>query len=56
MKEVFIKVSPEDDSLISLLEKEDFENLGEESGSILFLKEKEAIAEKGSNYEDNQKK
>ncbi len=56
MEEVFIKVSPEDESLLSLLGKENFENLGEESGSILFLKEKEADTEKGSNYENNQKK
>ncbi len=51
MEEVFISVNPEDKALMVELNQEGYENLGEESNNILFLKEKEDISTKGSIYE-----
>ena len=44
-EEVFIKVPPEEVAVIKYLEEKGYENLGEESGNIIFLKEKEEIKE-----------
>ena len=41
MEEVFIKVNEDDNNMITYLELKGFENLGEESGSIILLKESE---------------
>ena len=40
MEEVFIAIDPTDKNIINNLEKYDFENLGEENGYIMYLKEK----------------
>lgn len=41
MEEVFINVDEDDNNMITYLELKGFENLGEESGSIILLKESE---------------
>ena len=41
MEEVFIDVEVNDYNMINYLELKGFENLGEENGIILFLKERE---------------
>ena len=41
MEEVFISVRIEDNNMITYLELRGFENLGEESGNIILLKERE---------------
>ena len=41
MEEVFLKINPEDDEMIRFLESNEFECLGDEKGSIIFLKEKQ---------------
>ena len=41
MEEVFIKVKPDNRNVINYLTNQEYENLGEEQGYILFLKEKE---------------
>ncbi len=55
MEEVFINVSPKDQALMDELTLQGYENLGEESGIILFLKEKEDVSIKGQTYETVQK-
>lgn len=41
MEEIFVKVSPEDKTMIDILKQNSFENLGENEGEIVFLKERE---------------
>ena len=41
MEEVFLKINPEDKSLLEYLEGNEFECLGQEKDSIIFLVEKE---------------
>lgn len=41
MEEIFVKVSPEDKTMIGILKQNGFENLGENEGEIVFLKERE---------------
>ena len=41
MEEVFVNINEDDNNLITNLELKGFENLGEENGKILLLKEKE---------------
>ena len=41
MEEVFIKIDPEDDKMLQYFESNDFECLGDEKGSIIYLKERE---------------
>ena len=41
MEEVFIETEKNDNNMIGILEQEGLENLGEENGKILYLKEKE---------------
>ena len=41
MEEVFLKINPEDDEMIKYLESNQYECLGDEKGSIIFLKEKQ---------------
>lgn len=49
MEDIFVTVSagPKDQLLSTNLEQKGFENLGEDSGTITYLKEKEFISEKG---------
>ena len=41
MEEVFLKINPEDNEMIKYLKSNKFECLGDEKGSIIFLKEKQ---------------
>lgn len=41
MEEVFLKINPEDDLMLKYLESSEFECLGDEKGSIIYLKEKQ---------------
>ena len=41
MEEVFITIDPTDKNIINNLDKYNFENLGEENGCVMYLKEKE---------------
>ena len=41
MEEVFLKINPEDENMLEYLESSGFECLGDEKGSIIYLKEKE---------------
>ncbi len=41
MEEIFVKISPEDKNMIESLKQNGFENLGENEGEIVFLKERE---------------
>ena len=41
MEEVYLKINPEDENMIDYLNTSNFECLGDEKGSIIFLKEKE---------------
>ena len=41
MKEVFIKISPNDSNMIKYLQDYSYECLGEEKGNVIFLKEKD---------------
>ena len=41
MEEVFIETEKNDNNMIGILEQEGLENLGEENGKVLYLKEKE---------------
>ena len=41
MEEVFIKINPNDKDIIKILEAGGYESLGEEDGSIIYLKERE---------------
>ena len=41
MKEVFLRFNPEDSHMLEYLSSEEFECLGDEKGSIIYLKEKE---------------
>ena len=41
MEEVFIKIDPEDDKMLQYFESNDYECLGDEKGSIIYLKERE---------------
>lgn len=41
MEEVFLKINPEDEEMQSYLSSNEFECLGDEKGSIIYLKEKE---------------
>lgn len=45
MEEVFVSIDKEDKNMIMNLEARGFESLGEESGIIIYLKEKELIKE-----------
>lgn len=45
MEEVFVKAKEEDQSMINYLELKGFENLGEDNGSIILLKERETKEE-----------
>ena len=40
MQEVFIKINPSDKDLLEYLEESEFECLGDDKGSIIYLKEK----------------
>ncbi|MBP5678573.1 MAG: hypothetical protein J6X28_01935 [Bacilli bacterium] len=41
MEEVFLRINPEDKDLLEYLDSHEFECLGDEKGSIIYLKEKE---------------
>ena len=41
VEEVFVEVSSEDKSLENYLESHNYENLGDQDGKIIYLKEKE---------------
>ena len=41
MEEVFLKINPEDGDMLKYLSDSEFECLGDEKGSILYLKERE---------------
>lgn len=41
MEEVFIAINPEDKDMLEYFESNDYECLGDEKGSIMYLKEKE---------------
>ena len=41
MEEVFLKINPEDEGMQAYLSSNEFECLGDEKGSIIYLKEKE---------------
>ena len=41
MEEVFLKINPEDNLMLEYLESSEFECLGDEKGSIIYLKEKQ---------------
>ena len=41
MEEVFIKINPEDKDMLEYLDSNEFECLGDEKGSIIYLKEKQ---------------
>lgn len=41
MEEVFIKINPDDKNMLEYLEENNFECLGDEKGSIIYLKERE---------------
>ncbi len=46
LEEVFVEANPKDKSLLNLLEKQGYENLGEEEGSIIYLKDREEILDR----------
>ena len=41
MEEVFIKINPEDNDMLEYLESNEYECLGDEKGSIIYLKERQ---------------
>lgn len=41
MEEVFLKINPEDHDMLEYLDSSEFECLGDEKGSIIYLKEKQ---------------
>ena len=41
MEEVFLKINPEDNNMLEFLDSNEFECLGDEKGSIIYLKERE---------------
>ena len=41
MEEVFLKINPNDQDMLDYLESSEFECLGDEKGSIIYLKERE---------------
>ena len=41
MEEVYLKINPEDQNMMDYLESNEFECLGDEKGSIIYLKEKQ---------------
>ena len=41
MEEVFLRINPEDTSMMEFLDSSEFECLGDEKGSIIYLKEKQ---------------
>ena len=41
MEEVFIRIDPDDDKMLQYFESNDYECLGDEKGSIIYLKERE---------------
>lgn len=41
MEEVFIKINPDDKNMLEYMEENNFECLGNEKGSIIYLKERE---------------
>lgn len=49
MEEVFIKVKEDDKLSINLLNKNEYECLGEENGSIIYLQERKEVLEKHRN-------
>ncbi len=40
MEEVFLQINPDDQSMLDILDTDEFECLGDEKGSIIYLKEK----------------